>query len=495
MKPSDFQAVASILQNVALRTAWPPATRIAVLCLVAALPPVGARSAEKTRLTPANEAGQLQRVKVVAEVRGQLKLNADGKKVTQKPLEVKGELVYEERQLEQADGLRQRVARYYREAQAKIQVGGYQRLSQLNEERRLVVVEANRDGATFFTPYGALTRDEVELIDVQGSRLWLPALLPAEPVAPGDSWPHNDELLNLLLGLEAISQASVKSTLLRVDSQVAIIEMKGSVSGAVGGVAAEIELEAKYNFDLRQRRITWLAMSIKERRSIGHAEPGFDVVALVRLAAETAEHSELLADKALSDVSLKRDAGADLLSLEAEKGGFRLLHDRRWQVMIDRHDVTILRLVNRGDLIAQCNISRLPELPEGQQLQLEAFQQEIRRALDKDFGQFVEASQSVMDRGLRVLRVVASGAVSELPIQWTYYHVSDDLGHRASYVFTMEAKLGERFAEADNVLVSSLEFVKPHPSDPGDSPGSDKAPSTPAAAKRQDAGSGGRQRR
>ena len=79
--------------------------------------------------------------------------------------------------------------------------------------------------------------------------------------------------------------------------------------------------------------------------------------------------------------------------------------------------------------------------------------------LGKTFGQIVEASQETTDTGLRVLRVVASGTVGELPIQWSYYHVSDDRGRRAAIVFTMEASLVSRYPQVDAELLASFRFV------------------------------------
>jgi hypothetical protein len=96
-------------------------------------------------------------------------------------------------------------------------------------------------------------------------------------------------------------------------------------------------------------------------------------------------------------------------------------------------------------------------------LQLEEFQTDIQKSLGETFGQFIEASQFESDHGLRVLRVVAGGVASELPIHWIYYHVSNNAGRRLTYVFTMEAENASRFAAADHAFTSSLELFDPTP--------------------------------
>jgi hypothetical protein len=65
--------------------------------------------------------------------------------------------------------------------------------------------------------------------------------------------------------------------------------------------------------------------------------------------------------------------------------------------------------------------------------------------------------------------VTVAGATGELPIQWTYYHLSDDHGHRVSLVFTIEGNLVERFAQIDREFVSGFRFLpdkKPTPANP-----------------------------
>jgi hypothetical protein len=148
-----------------------------------------------------------------------------------------------------------------------------------------------------------------------------------------------------------------------------------------------------------------------------------------------------------------------LLSFQAEKSGFRLIHDRRWRSMLDRRDLCVFRFVDRGDLIAQCNISELPQAEAGKQLSLEAFQADVQRSLGDSFREIVEASRSTTEDGKQVLRVLVAGTASEIPIHWIYYHLSDDEGRRAAIAFTLEAKLVERFAEADRTLIETFQFT------------------------------------
>jgi hypothetical protein len=454
--------------------------RIGTALLLASSP--GLAWGQPHLLRSAQAPGWHQQAKVVIEVEGDLKLNPDGAKVTHLPVKVNAELQYVERTLEAGKGLASvRVARSYALASAKMKLRDSELTNDLRDDRRLIVSDSGEKQAITFSPLGPLTRDELDLLDVAGSGLALGALLPAQPVAVDKSWPIPDWVIARLMNLEAINQHDVKGQLTDVKDGVATIDLAGKVAGAVGGVSSEIELKGKLNFDMKQRAVTWLALAYTENRAIGHAQPGFNVAATVRMIAAPIGPAASVSDETLASLPLKATGGATLVDFTAESAGYRLAHDRRWNVMADRHDLTILRLIDRGDLIAQCNISRLPGLPAGQQLSLEAFQEDVKRTLGKNFGQITEASQEAAD-GLRILRVVVAGTTADLPIQWTYHHVSDQAGNRLALVFTIEGNLAERYAQIDRELIAALRFMDKKPT-----PADTKVPELKSAGKPEDA--------
>ena len=124
--------------------------------------------------------------------------------------------------------------------------------------------------------------------------------------------------------------------------------------------------------------------------------------------------------------------------------------------MVDRLDIAILRFIDRGDLIAQCNINRLPSLPKDKPLTLSAFQKSVETTLAKNSGQVLEAAQETTKDDGKILRVTVAGTASDIPIQWFYYHLTDAQNRRASVVLTLESKLLERFPSLDRELVSGL---------------------------------------
>jgi hypothetical protein len=434
-----------------------------------ALPALSAAAGETTvRLVPKLTAGVTQRFTAVVEVEGTLRLNPDGKQVTTTPLKVLADVTFDQKLLTPLDAKSGRAARHYSTAKAAIKVDKNGLTNTVREDVRLICIQRGEDSATLYSPLGPLVRDELELLKLPGEPIVWNSLLPETAVKAGDTWKLADATLAIFLGIDVVTSNEVTAKLVKVDAKVAAMELDGAVSGAIGGVATDLEVKAKYNFDFAQKQVNWLALGIKEKRAIGHAEPGYEITSRVRIGAETISQSPQLADSLLKQFPMELKEGSTLLTHDSKEGAFTLLHDRRWHVVADNQASTILRLVDRGDLIAQCNISRLKDMPEGKQLALDAFQEEVGSTLGKgpEGGtanktterQVVNADQATTDNGLRQLRVVVAGAVQEVPVQWTYYHLSDSKGRNIALVFTMDARLVERFADLDRSMISSLEL-------------------------------------
>lgn len=475
-----------------------PLAVLAAACLIACMAPLSATGQEKTtpaaktfRLADGSVDGDITSVRIEIESSGSLKLNAKGTEVSKVAMKVTGEHRYVEKLLSdgsQTDRTR-RSLRNYEHAAAAIQLGKSPITSELRPDRRLVAAAFDSTGGMVFSPRGPLTRDELELIDTPANTLLLSRLLPKEPIAVGGVYTLEGELFQPFFRLDAVNSCEAKGKLVSHDGKLALAEIDGKLSGAIGGVATDLDFQIKYYYSAVDRRITSLSLAVQENRSIGHAEPGFDALTKIRMTVSRHTGASPFDDPSLASIQFPASDkafsdGSLLLELPEPKAAYQMLYDRRWRVMVDRQDVTILRMVSDGDLIAQGNISPLPDLPAGKQLTLPEFEADIRKTLGDKFGQVAQASQTKTDSGLNVLRLAVLGTVSEVPIQWVYYHISNDSGRRAALAFTLEASLEERFAESDALMVGSFDFrPRPEPtaSAPAESEKSGSAAKTPTA--------------
>ena len=373
-------------------------------------------------------------------------------------------LLYDEMTLA-ADPARLRSVRYYRTAQSAAKFKDGSHSPSLGDARRLVGVAVDLPAVNLFALREPMTRDELEVIDILGNSLLLDRLLPERPVAIGDTWKPADNVAAALLGLDGATHSELQCTLKEVTPTVARVELSGSVEGPVNDTKARIGLKGKYRFDLKTKRIDWFAMLTKEDRDKSQVAVGFDVAVRFQMTITPEATPPELAKEELAGLDVEPTADLSELRYESPQGGWQITYDRQWYLNSNDQENAVLKLVRQGAIACQCNIAALPQREPDKLVSLEEYQEDVRRALDKDFGQFVEAKQSVDAAKHRVLRVVVNGVAhaksTEVPICWIYYHVADEQGHQAALTFTVEQERLERFADADRAIVGSLRFSKP----------------------------------
>lgn len=405
----------------------------------------------------APKTGRTDRVEAVLKVGGHLK-TLHGNEIRRLNLKVQADLVYSERHKPPADRAKGWASvRHYERANARIQVEQNDATRELRDGRRVLAAWCDGSQAWLACPAGPLTRDELDLVDIPGNTLLLDMLLPANPVCAGSSWEHPPDQMALLLALDAASVSTVTSRLKSCTAEEARVEVAGRVQGAVGGVATDIELAGKYTFNRTLSQITWVALRIKENRSIGHVAAGLEVTANLQVAISPLARGEELTDAVLAGVPPLPTSEMLLLEHVSTVGGYRLLYERRWHVMDEDTVSVALRFVDRGDLIAQCNVAAVAA-PGGEPVTLDAFQRDIQKALGASFGQIARATQGRTPAGYTLLDVLVHGHAAELPIIWQYFHLSRGTDRQVVLAFTYEQGLAETFAGQAEAIVSALRF-------------------------------------
>ncbi len=413
---------------------------------------------EAIRLQTQCQRGDLCRVSVSLDVDGTLLLAAEGKR-QKLPMKVAASFAYDEMRLDDCTSeVNRHSARFYAAAEAEISIDKHPDKPALRDSRRLVLVNSAKDGVVISSASGPLTRDELDLIDLPANSLLVDALLPENAVEPGDTWKLDAPAAARLLGLDAAAHSDVVCTLAKPAEDNAVMTLKGQVDGAITGVATTIDLQGRAIFDLTRKRLVLIQLRIKEKRAAGFISPGIEAVTNLKMEIAPLAGSDHLSKEIVAGLPKNEDVQPPL-ALRAVAAPFQLTYDRRWHVTRDEPDLTVLRLLDRGELIAQCNISPLPKIPANAFLSLDQFQEEVQKALGKNFSRFEQASERRTAGGLRLLRVVAEGTASDLPIQWRYYLAIDSEGRRVAMTFTLEQNLLERFADADTPILESLEIA------------------------------------
>lgn len=407
--------------------------------------------------------GGLHSVKTSLTVKGVLKTPQSGGKYSELPLDVSAEFDYLERRLSgtgrNARALRS--LRYYRKIAAKISVQDRITSARLPDKHRLVVAQGEPEGVLFYHPSESLTYNELELLKTPADSLSVLSLLPSSKVKTGETWTTENWVIQFLTSTEAVDQGELICKLESVESGIAKVSLKGSLKGASLGSRTSITLSGYYLYDLNQRFIKKIYLTQSEKRPPqGAITPGMDLTATVEWERVPVSDSPLLPDKLASSVSLNPSPEQLRLRFQAP-WKVRFNYDRNWHLFHQTDKAAVLRLLDKGNLIAQCNLAPLASMAPGTRLSEERFHKYIRESLGEKFKNVESSRVLPSDRNGNIYRyrVVASGRSDGRPMHWIYYLCADASGQQVAFVFSVETQLEKQLQDRDLQMVGSLEFV------------------------------------
>jgi len=393
------------------------------------------------------------------------------------------------------DAQRPTVTRCFRDASAEVRVDGGKRVTTLPADaRRLRMVVAG------VTPLpcleaGFLTREELDLLETPFDSLLIDRLLPRGPVAVGDSWSIPADDVAGLLAIDTVESGGLEAKLVELLDGRAEVTVSGIVDGAADGVPAHVVVEGRCRAAADQAEgkgvfcggITNVAVTIRERREASHVAPGFDVEARLTVARTPVgpgldvepDRTAVSDDDRQAADRRRRGAGRPGFVWQRDQAGrYDLVHDARWRPIEDGPDGLVMRLVDRGALVAQASITALPRGSAASPPTIAEVERDLERSLAGQFGRFEHSSEATRSDGARVVRVVATGRADGLPFRWIHAVLTAADGDRIAVTCTFEESSARRFGTADRELVDGVRFPEE-----GEATAEAAAPGTGAAPR------------
>ncbi len=409
--------------------------------------------------SPANS--QVFRVNAEVDVRGKLQTTADKDKTLDLDLVVEADFDYRERRLPGAgrDAETLRSLREYHQAQAAISVNKNRSFSSLSQTKPLIVAHGNREGIVFYHPEAPMTRNELELLQMPGDGLAVLGLLPQTKVEVGQKWTAENWAVQMLTGMEALLKSSVSCELESVKNDLARVKFEGTAEGAVQGATAEIQLSGHYVFDLKRNYLRGVELKQTEKRGVGAVSPGMDVVANVTLTRSPATDSGKITPAVLEHIPL--EPAAEQLGLVLKlPWNAQISHGRDWHVFQQTPQLTVLRLVQAGSLIAQCNLSPLPAPKSGRRMSESEFRGLVQKGLGESLKSIVSFETLSDQADFAIDRIIATGETQKIDMTWHYYQTATPAGN-VLFFTAFETGLKEKLGQEDLKLVQSLKMKKP----------------------------------
>jgi hypothetical protein len=432
--------------------------RLAVALLLTAGPSAYAQTCS---LAESVRAGDCFHVRLDMTLKGQMHIQKDGTSVDL-PLEALGGHTFDERVLGIGTGGQpEKTARKYAAAGVAIKVAAERSERSLRPERSLLVAHKVKDQATVYCPAGGLRRAELELTSEHFDTLALPGVLPGKEVKVGDTWKLSNAVAQGLCNFEGLSEQSLTGKLESVTDAVAVFSVSGGATGIDDGALVKLTVEATGRFDLATRRVVALEWKQKDERQQGPVSPASTVETTTKVERKAIEQPEALSDVALVSVPDK-DPPAAMLNLECAdaKGRFELMHPREWQTVSQTPEHLVLRLVDRGDFIAQATITPWKPAEKGKHLSAEEFKQAMNDTPGWEPERELQAAEVPAEGdGRWVYRVSVQGQLDGVAVVQNFYLVAGPGGEQVVVAVTMTPKQADKLGARDLTLIASLELA------------------------------------
>ena len=428
-----------------------PASRMIHLAVVicATLGPVA--DSVKTTFGDEDQGGKSTAAEIEIKITGHLLVAQNRVAPAKHALDVSASLGFEDTQTN-SDENAVTHCRVYSLAKAEMKVGENRFERRLDEARKNVLVQNSGAKLRFRPQQGVFTFEENELVQTPFDPCFILRMLQAK--RDGEVWKLDDRLLASVLLWDKVT-----TNQLEFKESNGKIEAAGSAEGISNGAKTKAEIKFAATLGSESQTLTAIAVAIKENREVSVREPGLETILKLTGRFEEKLQSEELALMVASTRDSTDDSASELSTYTSTNGRFTLQLDSNWRPYADKPDVAAFRYVAGSELVAQMNISRLTDTPNGRVVSLEGYADDVKKTLKGKLQQLVESRESVQESGMRMLRVTALGRSGETPIMWIFCHLSDDSGRRVSLAFTLEEKYAEQFAGAEERMISSIRFT------------------------------------
>jgi hypothetical protein len=422
--------------------------------LLAAAPATRAQA-----LGEAVQVGDCFRYTLEMKLSGEMRFAREGK-VVAVPLSATASHTFAERVLVLGKaGLVEKAARVYDSARASIRAGEDRSERNLRPARKLIVAQRHKDQKLVYSPQGALSRAELEVVGEHLDTLVLGAIVASRPFKTGETWKLDNAVAQALCALEGITKHDLTARLGAADKGTAAFTIRGSAEGVENGALVKLQVEARGEFDLKAKRLTSLEWKQKDDRDQGPVSPKMTAQSTVTMKRQAIAQPASLADAALVSVPEGFTPPAPMVQVEYRdpKGRFAFLHGRDWQVVSATDEHTVLRCLDRGDFVAQLTVTPWSKAKKGEHLSAEAFKTAMNNTSGWRPEKELQSGVVPADDGRWIYRYSVVGQLEGVGVLQNFFLVAGPGGEQVVLAFTLTPKQADKLGARDLSLAGSLE--------------------------------------
>ena len=417
----------------------------------------GSRAAAQVNLTETPKPGDASRYVIELNVTGHLIVMQEGKKQEIK-LDAKARHAFSEKALAVADGMPARSARHYDEASASVAIGSDKEAHVLPAGRKLVLAARTAEGPFCFCPAGPVTREELDLVSEHFDPHCLAGLLPGKVVGVGDTWAVGNVAAQTACLFDGLIKNALTGKLTDVKDGIATFTITGTTEGIEKGAKIGLTINATGKFHVASNRVIELVWKQSDEREQGPASPASKLEATMILKREVLAQ----VPKELADVAPMGEPAAHLtlLRFTDPKGRYQFVYPRDWHITGQTDGHLVLRLLDRGEFVAQATISAWKKAEPGKHASAEEFKKAIGDSPGWVATRILEDAEVPIEGGGWLYRFAAEGKMEEQPAVQCFHLLAGPRGDQVAGTFSMKPEKMKALGSRDLSLMKAIEFGK-----------------------------------
>jgi hypothetical protein len=355
-----------------------------------------------------------------------------------------------------------KAVRYYEVATSNSSVGREVSKRELAADRRLTVAQRNAEGTFHFSPNGALTRDELELVGEHFDTMCLPTLLPNKEVKIGEVWSLSNDAAQHACLFEGIVKNELQGKLIDAKDGVATFSISGTAEGIEVGAAARVKVTAVGKFDVTAKRIVELNWEQEDDRDMGAATPATTVKAVIAIKrkALAEEPKELSAEARAKVPEDKIPAAMTQLRYLDSEGKYGFTYSRDWHVIGKTSEHLMLRLLEKNQFAAQVTISAWKKAEAGKHTPPAEFKELVSKLTTWEAEGIIEDAEVPMSDGRWLYKLAMKGKQDGVPVVQTFYLLAGPNGDQLAFTVLVTADKAAKLGPKDLDLLKAIEFKK-----------------------------------
>jgi hypothetical protein len=429
-------------------------------CVLAGLLATDVLRAQSVNLTEAPLDQQCVRNELTLELEGKVLSRQNGKELSF-PHKATAKHVFVERFLGVSGGIVDKAARFYSAAEGTIRFNNNEASRRsLRDEHRLLVAQRVRDQIVSFSPKGALTRAEMEVTEHLDT-LALPGLLPGKMTEVGKSWTIPNRVVAALCELDGLTEQNLEGKLEGIKLGRAFIKIVGQAKGINLGAQVGMIVNARLEFDVKEKRIVFVEWKETDSRQQGPVSPAMNADLTILLTRTPIAEPAELNKFALVPVPTAETPPANLTNIQHldTKKRFELSYARDWHVVSpDDSPQLVLRQLERGEFIAQATFTVWKKTDAKTPMKLDDFAALVAKTPGWVEEKEIERKQIDNKGGQTIYRVASSGELDGTRTVQYYYLIASPRGDQLIVTFSVVPQHVQRLGSRDLEMVREIAF-------------------------------------